>query len=405
MLLKSQIRDAFLAQQEEFSRGKALIDRDVLQSYQPTQSHIEVITGVRRCGKSTLLRQIKNRYYENAMYLNFEDARIFGFDATDFPKLDDIIHGKHDAYFFDEIQNVPSWELYIRQLHDRNCKVYVTGSNASLLSKELGTRLTGRHLRLELFPFSYAEYLIFTGQEAGSDSLKKYLSTGGFPEYLSDTRIDILQNLLKDIVMRDIAIRYGIRNTQSLMDLTLYLLSNLGKEFSFNGLRKLFSVASTNTVADYMNWLADTYLLYYLPRFSWSAKSRAILPRKVYTIDNGLATANTLSFSEDKGRMLENLILQYLRRHFTDIYYFKEEKECDFIVFERGKCTHAIQVCYEVHSDNQQRELAGLEEAMRFFGLNKGIIVTFDQEDRLQIQGKEVQLIPAWKFLEQGFLE
>jgi uncharacterized protein len=404
MLLKSQIQYAFLAQQVEFAQSKTLINRDILHSYQPTQSHIEVITGVRRCGKSSLVRQIKGRFYKNAMYLNFEDARIFGFDTSDFSKLDDIIHGQYDAYFFDEIQNVPSWELYIRQLHERNAKVYVTGSNASLLSKELGTRLTGRHVRLELFPFSYTEYLTFTGQEAAPDSLQKYLSAGGFPEYLSDPRIDILQNLLKDIVLRDIAIRYGIRNTQGLMDLTLYLLSNLGKEFSFNRLRKLFSMASTNTVADYMNWLADTYLLYYLPRFSWSAKSRAVLPRKVYAIDNGLAAANTMSFSEDRGRMLENLVLQYLNRRFSQFYYFREEKECDFVVLEQGKCIHAIQVCYEVHADNQHRELAGLEYAMHFFQLSKGIIVTFDQEDHLQIQGKEVLLIPAWKFLGQDLL-
>jgi uncharacterized protein len=227
MLLKSQIQAAFDAQQEEFAEVPGLIDREVLSNYSPAKSHIEIITGVRRCGKSSLLRQIKGLHYQNAAYLNFEDARIFGFEQTDFGKLDDILKGKHDAYFFDEIQNIPSWELYIRQLHERSCKVYVTGSNASLLSKELGTRLTGRHLRLELYPFSYTEYLTYTNQPVTAESLNLYSRMGGFPEYLHDGKIEILQNLLKDIVMRDIAIRYGIRNTQSLMDLTLYLLSNL----------------------------------------------------------------------------------------------------------------------------------------------------------------------------------
>lgn len=222
-----------------------------MKRYTPAKHHIEVVTGIRRCGKSSFLHQIRSLYYPDAAYFNFEDARIFGFEVEDFTKLDDIIGKNQTVYFFDEIQNVPSWELFIRQLHDRKCKVYVTGSNASLLSKELATRLTGRNIRLELFPFSYQEFLLLEQIGAGIISFDKYLHSGGFPEYLADKSVYILQNLLKDIAMRDIAVRYGIRNTQSLMDITLYLLSNTGKEFSYNNLRKTFSIGSTNTVVDY----------------------------------------------------------------------------------------------------------------------------------------------------------
>jgi predicted AAA+ superfamily ATPase len=399
MVLKSEIQKSFLLQQQQFFAQKVDINRRDESLYLSPTNQVEVITGVRRCGKSTLLRQLMLPY-EKVAFFNFEDPRIFGFEVQDFSKLDEIMGTNLDAYFFDEIQNVPSWELFIRQLHDRKQKVFITGSNASLLSKELGTRLTGRHLRKELYPFSYQEFLDFTKQASSENTFSEYLTKGGFPEAIKYQNIEILQNLIKDIVFRDIAIRHSIRNTNLLMDVTLHLLSNIGKETSFNSLRKMFGIGSANTVSDYLNWLEDAYLLFLVPRFSWSAKSTMINPKKVYAIDNGLATANTLSFSSDNGRMLENVVFLFLKQHHEQVYYFKENRECDFIVFDHKKCSAVIQVCYDLHPDNQDREIHGLQEAMLFFNLKLGYIITFNQEDALKMKDNTtIKVVPAHQFM------
>lgn len=412
MLLQSEIAHAYEAQQVNL-QSEMGTSRTQIVEYTENSTHIEVISGIRRCGKSTLMRQIMARYEaQNASiaYFNFEDVRIFGFEVSDFAKLDAIMHqdGKqYAAYFFDEIQNVPSWELFIRQLHDRvhdrvndaRSKIYVTGSNASLLSKELGTRLTGRHLRHELFPFSYTEFLAHTSQNIGATSFQDYLEKGGFPEYLKSNSIEVLQMLVRDIVLRDVAVRYGIRSTEALMNITLFLLSNVGKEHTFNRLRNAFGIGSANTVSDFLSWLEDAYLLFFLPRFSWSAKNIAVNPRKAYGIDTGLIRANSKSFSEDFGRLLENAVYLYLRQSYESLYYFREEGECDFVVFEQNQCKWLIQVCLELHADNKMREIKGLMEAMAFFKQDVGYILTLNQRDTLKKGDKTIQLIPVFDFI------
>ena len=367
MVLKSEIEAAYYKQQQVLLQKTKFITRQYHLKIQPKSKHIEVVSGIRRCGKSTLLRQVMTTYKKNIAYFNFEDPRVYDFDLSDFDKLDGIMGTNKAAYFFDEIQNVKAWEIFVRHLHDRGAKIYITGSNASLLSKELGTRLTGRHLRHELFPFSYSEFLAYKKIKSTTTAFENYVEHGGFPEYLRDLNIEVLQLLLKDIVLRDIAIRYSIKNTKVLMDLTLYLLSNIGTECTYNSLRKTFEIGSTNSVSDYLTWLEDSYLLYFLPKFSYKAKNIAVNARKVYAVDNGLVNANTLSFSKNKGRLLENAVYLFLRQQPYKLYYYRENKECDFVVFEKDKCKLAIQVCEEVHVDNKDRELAGLTDAMNFF--------------------------------------
>lgn len=403
MILKSDIELALNAQRELLTTKSGTILRNFHDTFQPTGNYIEVISGVRRCGKSTLMKQIINSNYSKTAYFNFEDARVHGFEVGDFPKLDEVIGRGIDAYFFDEIQNVPSWEIFIRQLHDRNEKVYITGSNAALLSKELGTRLTGRHLRHELFPFSYQEFLAFKALENNQDSFNHFTDIGGFPEYLESENPEILQNLVKDIVLRDIAIRYGIRNTGNLLDITLYMLSNIGKEFSYNNLRKTFSIGSANSVADYLNWLGDSYLFFFLPRFSWSVKNIAVNPRKVYAVDNGLINANTLSFSKDKGRLLENTVFIFLRQQNIRCFYFRENNECDFVVFDNQKCKMLIQVCEELNSDNLKREMDGLQEAIKYFDMKEGYILTRNQQDELADKDRLVHVVPVNQFITSIF--
>ena len=399
MILKEEIAAAVEGQRKVIAKGFPLTKREASNKITPSSTHIEVITGIRRCGKSTLMRQLIAETNSSYSYLNFEDPRIFGFEISDFPKLDEVFGEETSVYFFDEIQNVPGREVYVRQLHDRGEKVYVAGSNASLLSSELGTRLTGRHLAHEIFPFSYSEFTAYSQLEDNAESFLEYLLAGGFPEYLRDRNPEVLQNLLKDIVFRDIAIRYGIKNTKTLLDITLFLISNVGKTMSFNSLRKTFEVGSPTTVSDYLSWLEDANLLFFLPRFSWSAKSISKNPKKIYCIDTGFARANSLSFNDDRGRLLENLAYILLRKTKLDLYYFKVMKECDFVVFEGNTCKWVIQVTEKLHADNQKREMDGLLEAMEFFGKTEGYILTLDQRDSLSPEEKMIHILPVKDFL------
>ncbi|MDE0559917.1 ATP-binding protein [Algoriphagus sp. NF] len=398
MLLKEEIELAVNRQKKLFDQHLSLTPREAKNKINKGSRQVEVITGIRRSGKSSLMRQLIEEYTPNYSYLNFEDPRLFDFTVDDFSKLDEILESSGSPYFFDEIQNVKGWEVYVRQLHDHGQKVFITGSNASLLSRELGTRLTGRYLAYEIFPFSYSEFLEYHAWEDNAENFQNYLDLGGFPEYLRDKNPEILQNLLKDIVFRDIAIRYSIKNTKTLLDITLYLISNVGKEISYNGIKKTFEIGSANTVSDYLNWLEDAYLLFFLPRFSWSAKSISKNPKKVYCIDTGFARANSLSFSKDQGRLLENLVYLIFRKTTYQLFYYREKKECDFVVFEEKTCKWAVQVSEKIHSENKNREIEGLFEAMSFFDLKEGFILTLDQEDSLSVNGKMIRLLPVRAF-------
>jgi predicted AAA+ superfamily ATPase len=400
MVFKEDIEAAFYSQKRVLDRDFGFIQREMLGIFRPSSTHVEVITGIRRCGKSTLMRQIVQQYYEKVAYFNFEDSRVFGFEVGDFSKLDGIMGEGVEAYFFDEIQNVKGWEVFVRQLHERGEKVFVTGSNASLLSREMGTRLTGRYLSHEVFPFSYQEYLTFLGLSNNQENFKDYVVKGGFPEFLRDQNPEILQMLLKDILYRDIAVRYGIKNTHVLMDIALYLISNIGKEVSFNGIRNTFNVGSPTTVSDYVSWMGDAYLLFFLPRFSWSSKSVSKNPKKVYCIDNGFAKSNSLSFTKDSGRLLENLVYLNLRKKYQKLFYYKDRKECDFVVFDGTACKWLIQVTEELHPDNRDREVEGLVEAMDFFNMDEGYIITMNQNDQLRKENKKIIIQDFKKFFD-----
>ena len=399
MVLKSDIEKSLALQRLFLNKKQDGFKRKGLANLPINTGHILIITGVRRCGKSTLLQQISKELREEFIFFNFEDPRIYGFELEDFTKLDEIVGDEIRHYFFDEIQNVEKWELFIRHLHDREKRIAITGSNASLLSKELGTRLTGRNVQIELFPFSYNEYLLFLSLENNLASFNSYIEDGGFPEYVKSKHKEQLQQLFKDIIYRDIIVRHGIRQAKTIIDIALFLIANVGKEYSLNGLKNTFGVGSANSVADYIHWLEDSYVLFSVPRFSWSLKSVSINPKKVYCIDTGFAQANSLSFSEDTGRLLENCVYLALRRKYKEIYYFKDQGECDFIVKESQTIIHIIQVCAEIHSENKAREVNGLLAALKFFSITEGLILTLNQEDVLRINEVKIRLLPVWKWL------
>jgi len=401
-MLKERLEKVIVAQRQELVLDEKMVLREDLSLIKPVPSFVKVVSGIRRCGKSTLLRQLlkkEKRFY----YLNLEDVRLEEFELSDFVKADEIfsgLYGAHGVYFFDEIQVVSKWEKFIRSLADKKKKVVLTGSNASLLSRELGTLLTGRHLNYELFPFTFREFLEYFTLKPSIDSFEEYFRLGGFPEYLEKKQNYVLQELLKDVVIRDVAVRFGIRNSGLLKRLAIYLISNVGKEFSFNSLKEMFSVASVQSIIDYVSFFEDAYLIFTIPKFSYSYKERQVNPKKVYSIDNGLSAANSVSFSKDIGRMLENQVFLNLRRKHKEMFYFKEKKECDFVVKEREKITQAIQVCYELNEDNKEREINGLMEALIKFKLKQGLILTYNQEDTIENQNKKILIKPAWKWFE-----
>jgi predicted AAA+ superfamily ATPase len=403
MLLKAAIQDIIShqnAQVQQFQRG---IEREMLAGFSPVKTHVRIITGVRRCGKSTLMRQILNKFGSgNFVFINFEDPRFSSFEPSDHIKLIQVLEENYTGsiYFFDEIQNLPEWHKFVRIVHDKRKEIYITGSNAAMLSGEFGTKLTGRHLSSVLFPFSYKEYLVYTNQKPGETSFQQYAKFGGFPDFLANQNEEILQQLFNDIVIRDIVVRYGIKDERLIKELGVYLLSNVGKEFSFNKLKNLFSIGSANSVSNYIGYFESTYLFFTVPRYSYSLKQQVVNPKKIYAIDNGMIKANSLSFSDDLGRMLENLVYLELRRKGYEIYYFNESGECDFIYKRLNKTEGAIQVCYQLTADNQKREINGLLAALNFSGLKEGLILTFNEEDNLQIEGKNITIMPVWKWMD-----
>lgn len=402
MLTESQLMEVIDYQNEIFFDKKLGLEREKLNEIEVYDNFVILITGVRRAGKSTMMLQLMNKNLQNSLFLNFEDPRLAGFEMTDFQRLDSIIKERNvKQLFFDEIQIFEGWELYVRQKLDEGYKVVVTGSNASLMSRELGTKLTGRNLPYELLPFSFSEFLKFKELESNSSATEKYLADGGFPEFLITGNGLVLQRLLIDVLNRDIAVRYGIRDVNSLFQLAVYLISNIGKPVSATKMKDLFGLKSVSAITDYFSHLENSYIVQFLPKFSYSVKTQIRNPRKVYVIDLGLFTHNSIVFTEEKGRRLENAVYLHLRRKYQEIYYFNEKKECDFVAIQKGKAAEVVQSCYEITADNMKREFDGLLDALNFFDEPKGKIVTFDQKDSFDVDGKTIELVPLHEYLLQ----
>jgi len=401
MISKESITEVIKLQRESLNNAEIGTLREQKKEIVVLDSFALIITGVRRCGKSTLLHQLI-KTQKKAYYLNLEDPRLGGFQLSDLNKVELImeeLYGKGGTYFFDEIQNVPQWERFIRYLVDKKEKVVLTGSNASLLSKVLGARLTGRYTRYELFPFSFKEFLKLKNAEPSLDTFKEYLFQGGFPEFIKKNNPTILHELLSDIVMKDIAVRFNIKNTEILRKIAVFLITNAGKEFSYNSIKKMLDIKSVQSVIDYVCFFEEAYLIFTIPRFSYSFKQQQVNPKKVYSIDNGFSNSNSASFSKDNGKMLENLVFLNLRKKHKDIFYFQEKNECDFVIKDREKIVEAVQVCFDLNEETQDREIKGLLEAMKEFKFNRGLILTYKQEDEFKIEGKTIKVLPVWKWL------
>ncbi len=375
---------------------KQLIAREMTLPLQTNQ--ILVVSGVRRCGKSILIRKSLPSEAQG-LYLNFEDPRLVDFESADFPKLEILRDqlGK-TSILLDEVQSVVGWEIFARSLHEKGQKLYITGSNASMLSRELGTRLTGRYKQIELFPFSYTEFLLFKNLSPGEESFESYFISGGFPEYLQNQDQDYLRTLFRDILTRDVAVRRNISNETSLIRLGVFLCSNVGKPFSYSRMGSLLEIKSVRTVIDYCDYLEESYLFDLIPMYSPSIRKQLANPKKAYSVDPALASANSLSFSKDLGRKLENYVYLHLRRSFKEIQYFQnKDSECDFVVKWNEEIIGAAQVCWELNSDNLQREIKGLKAALSETQAPKVVLLTWNQEDLLD----GIAVMPVWKWMMQ----
>jgi len=401
MLSKLVIAQVVKFQKERLAKMDKGLDRKVT-GYENLSTHAFIITGIRRCGKSTLLKQINAISSAQSIYLNFEDPRLAGFDLDDFNRLHEL--GTKQSithYFFDELQQIDKWENFVRFRLDEGYRIFITGSNATMLSKELGTKLTGRHISKELFPFSYSEYLEFTHQKPVEKSSLSYITSGGFPEFLKTGLTEVLMQTFNDIIIRDIALRYNIKNTTLLQQLAVWLVSNVSKPFTGNSLKKTFQIGSSSTVMEYLSYFVDSYLFFFVPRFSFSAKVQLVNPKKIYCIDNGFINTNSVSFSDDKGRLLENMVFLFLRRQTPEIYYFLEKKECDFVVFKEKKLNGLYQVCWQLDTNTMDREISGIMEAMNYFDVNLGTIITLSQTDIFHINGKIIEVHPFYQWGKQ----
>jgi uncharacterized protein len=399
MVRQEQIASVIDAQRK-FLQDTSAIDREMLVKIPVVESFATIITGIRRCGKSTLLHQVLNQKYEAAIFLNFDDIRLSGFETNDFTRLyNEIVQRNGKVLCFDEIQLVTGWEIFVHQLLREAYTVFVTGSNASLLSREMGTHLTGRNLPIELFPFSYNEFLALKKFERNAASAKEYLVSGGMPEYLKSGEPQILIQLIDDILARDIAIRHSVRNIQVLRQLVVFLLSNTGNLISATKLNGLFGIKSTTTLLEYFNFLQDAYLVEFMPQFNYSLKAQARNPKKVYAMDTGFISEMASLFTENWGQRFENLVYLKLRREYRELFYFKQKGECDFVACKQGKPEKLVQACFQVDDMNFDRELNGLVEAMKYFKLTEGTLVTFNQSDSFDKEGLTIKMIPVHEYL------
>ena len=377
---------------------------------------IKVIVGPRRAGKSFFAMHFLNKQGKFG-YANFDDEKL-----AEVNNYDEIITAMNSIYdnpkfvLFDEIQNLPKWELFANRLQRQGYKLIITGSNSNLLSRELATHLTGRHLLTNIFPFSFKEYLKFENKELTNtetkEKLSKYLFNGGYPEILSKKVAlkEYLLLLFNSILYKDIIKRYKIRNPKQIEDLATYLISNIANEYSHNSLAKIGKIKSSHTIEKYLSYLEESFILFSLSRFSYKVKEQLSSNKKIYCIDNGFIQAKSFKASPDLGKLYENLVASKLKKQEVDeklrFYYWKnqQQEEVDFVIKEGIKVKQLIQVCFNIKDlKTKNREIRALIKASKELRCNNLLIVTEDTESEEKVEWfgdkRIIKFIPLWKWL------
>ena len=421
---KEQLKITLTEQLEQFRKQDLGTRREKLEEITKYQKspHAVVISGLRRVGKSTLLAQIADKFHKNEYYfINFEDERLLNFETRHFVGLQEVLvelFGEKRIFFLDEVQNVKGWERFVRRLLDQDFKIYLTGSNASLLtgsnasllSGELGTKLTGRYIPIELFPFSFREFLRFRRTEPGKIPLttigraklkrmfNQYLFLGGIPDGIKYRGLPVHKTLYDDVLHRDIAARYQIEKLTALRELTFYLISNISCLISYNKLKNLLKLGSVNTVKNYIGYLETSWLMSVMNVYAYSVKKQQIAAKKIYAIDTGLVNSVAFSFSKNAGKYLENSVYLGLRQRYKNLYYYKTEKgqEVDFYIPEGGLF---IQVCQSLaDEETKERELQSLMQARKERPRTRCLVLTESEKGTIKLGREAVQIKPVWEW-------
>ena len=419
---RRSLKQILVDQKEETERifdRERIIERERQDHFKPLlrDKLIKVITGVRRSGKS-IFSHLSLRG-ENYAYVNFDDERIVGIEAKDLNTLLEVLHeiyGDFDFILLDEIQNIAGWELFANRLMRQGYNLVITGSNSSLLSRELATHLTGRCVSFEMYPFSFREYLKYfdikvretpTTREIGilNHHLSKYINIGGFPEvYKVSSRTIYLRELYDMIISRDVVGRYKVKFVRDLKEMAFYLISNFSSRISYNKLKNIFRVKSVHTIKNYISYLEDAYMLFQLFPFSWKVKYQLMQVKKVYSIDTGLIEALSPGSSKNLGRIMENVVaVDILRREPRENVFFyltPRHEEVDFVIGEGMKIKQLIQVTYASGRDEiEKREIKSLIKASNELKCKNLEIITWDYENEINLDGKTIECIPLWKWL------
>lgn len=378
--------------------------------------NVLLISGLRRAGKSFFSHLLckKDKY----AFINFDDERLIEIKTEDLNTVLECFYGLYQNFnyvFLDEIQNVEGWELFVNRLRNKY-RVIVTGSNANLLSSELATHLTGRFITFSIFPLGFKEFLEFNSFELEKNSLYstkakskittlffKYLNEGGIFEYYKFGK-EFLRNLFSSIIAKDIIVRYKIKYPIVLEKLALLLVHYWASKISINNLTKNLKIRSPHTVQQYIEYLENTFLIFTLNRFSYKVKEQLSTFKKVYIIDDGIINSLIFNFSQNKGKLLENLAAVELKKRsilegFEIFYWSNYNVECDFIIKKGKGITSAYQICSELTLKNKRREIDGLIGALKEFNLKQGFILTETQENEFKIDKFKVKVIPLWKWL------
>ncbi|MBU0963394.1 MAG: ATP-binding protein, partial [Nanoarchaeota archaeon] len=407
---KEKLRQVLYDQQEIFRDINDLIEREFSLNEYLKGNEIVIITGIRRCGKSSLLRIISKKIEEKFVYINFDDIRLTDFQIENFEDIEEIASEMHGIksnviYFLDEIQNVLSWERWVNNLYSKKIKVFVTGSNSSLLSSEISTFLTGRNKIIKLYPFSFKEFLLFknirvdykTSDEKREiyQAFNEYFEKGGFPLIIKNDDINLSKQYFEDILNKDIIKRYNIKKIKELSDLILYLFSNVSRTYSYSTLKQVSSIKSLSMINNYIEYLKNVFIASTINKFDYSIKKQKVSSSKFYVLDNSFLKTIAFNFSENIGKRLENLVfIELIRRRF-EVYYHAKKKECDFVIKEGLKITKAIQVCLTIDSPTtRQREVDGLLEALKEYKLKEGLILSLDKEDEIVFGDKKIIIKP-----------
>ena len=412
-------RNTLLRQKAELeSRLKEpYIERDTnLRADSIKDDLVRVIIGPRRAGKSFFAIHWLRKNVKFG-YINFDDEKLT--TTKDFDELLAVIDSLYDTPEFlllDEIQNLDKWELIANRLQRQGRKLFITGSNSNLLSRELATHLTGRHLQMTIFPFSFTELITLQKENLTtvqmSEKLFWYATYGGYPEPVIKNvdHKEYLSTLFDSILFKDIVKRYKIRKPNAIEDLAQFLLSNIGSEYSFRRLAELTKSKSVHTVQKYLGYLEDAFLLFSVKRFSFKTREQLAFNKKIYAIDNGFITTESSKSTQSIGRLYENIVAVQLKKAEVsgklNLYYWKsiQHEEVDFVLRQKGKITRLIQVCYDLSNpDTKKREIRSLIKAKQELGCNELVILTNDYEalETIEWFGEKARItfLPLWKWL------